>query len=114
MWNIPMSWQHWPPQPSPKQSWKQGWHGPSYDGTTNFPYIAPRPYTYPSQAPRQQINQPQQLSLPMPQNPPCPTQIPAQPIPNHDNNKPVQGMYGTMLQIFPMYFITLYHYMKFT
>jgi hypothetical protein len=97
---------HWPPHPNPHQNWKQGWCGPSYDGMTTFPYPAPPPYTYPSQAPQQQINQPQQLSLPAPQNPPRPTQILAQPIPNPNNNKPVQAMYGTDLQTFPTYSIT--------
>jgi hypothetical protein len=66
MWNIPMPWQNWPPQFGPQQNWHQGWHGPSYDGTTTFPYPTPLPYTYPSQAPQQQINQPQQLPLPAP------------------------------------------------
>jgi len=72
----------------------------------NFPYHALPPYTtYPPQAPQQQINQPQQLQLPSHQKPPRPTQIPTQPILNLKNNKPVQFVYGTDLQTFPMYYI---------
>jgi hypothetical protein len=108
MWNTPMPWKPWPPQPIPQQIWQQGWCGPSYDGMTTFPYPTLPPYTtYPPQAPQQQINQPQQLQLPSPQNPPRPTQIPAQPILNPKNNKPVQAIYGTDLQTFPTYSIML-------
>jgi hypothetical protein len=46
------------------------------------------------------MNQPHQIQLHTPSNPPCPTQIPAQPIPNPNNNKASHLAYNVELQFF--------------
>ena len=102
-----MPWQTWPNPPMQTPPWQQGWRGHNQG---NMP---PQPYsTYPQYS-QNQVN-PSNYSIPQLQphvqplqlqNPPRPTQIPAQSLAKA-NNRAVQSSYNTKIQPDPAYVIS--------
>jgi hypothetical protein len=78
----------------------------------SFPqYPSTMQQTFPSLPSQPQLTQPQPLQLPSNQQPPRPTQIPAQPVENPNNQKD-KVVYNVEVDTFPTYLIALVRLQK--
>jgi hypothetical protein len=119
----PWNWPNCPPQNVPTQPWYQGWRNPNF-GNNQQQHAVPVPQNpymqYPpnlqqllpgfTPPPLQQLlpgfTPPPLPPIPQnpqqPQNPPCPTILPAQPIPNL-NHRPPLPLHNADFQNYPAY-----------
>jgi hypothetical protein len=112
--NTHTPWQLWQPQSHSYLPCPQGWHDPSYDPMATFPHVAAttNPPYFPQALQKHLIfplrtsTQTNQLYFPylnFHQAPPCPTQLPVQPISHPNHNKVVQYTYSADLHNFPTF-----------